>query len=92
MELKPVGVLKALLVGQRVVLDGRPCVLEDGSLRVVATRRFDGAAQEVPRFLKMTLDGFPAACDRLPDGEAFVPGTQAVLTDEARSKLCRAEG
>lgn len=89
---KAVVVLKALLAGQRVVLDGRTCVLEDGQLWVVATRCFDGAKQEVLLPLEMTLDGFLAACDRLPDTEAFVLGAQAVLTDEARSKLRRAEG
>ncbi|MEW6048223.1 MAG: hypothetical protein AB1609_17395 [Bacillota bacterium] len=89
---KAVVVLKALLAGQRVVLDGRTCVLEDGRLWVVATRCFDGAEQEVLLPLEMTLDGFLAACDRLPDAEAFVLGAQAVLTDEARSKSCRAEG
>lgn len=89
---KAIVVLKALLAGQRVALDGRTCILEDGRLWMVATRCSGSAKQEVLLPLEMTLGGFLAACDRLPDAEAFVPGTQAGLTDEARLKLCRAEG
>lgn len=91
---KPLSVLKALLAGWKVVLDGRPSVLEDGRLYTVVTRCGPGAGEgeEVLLPLDMTLDGFLAACEALPDAEVFVLGAQVALAGEARPGPRRAGG
>jgi len=91
---KPLSVLKALLAGSKVTLNGIPCVLEKGRLYTVATRYGLGGGNmgEVLLPFEMSLGDFLAACERLPDAEVFALEAWAGLADEARSKLDRAGG